>query len=372
MNAPLLRKTRLEVDTENLRRNYRNVRKRVGPECDIIAVVKGNAYSMGLVPVSQVFAGEGCGRFAVATPEEALELRESGFHQEILVMGAASTRALPLMVKKNVTLSCGNMNLAQALREESTRQGKRALIHLKIDTGLGRMGFFPEEAVEAARLIASWGNVRICGTYTHFATADEENLDFTRWQFQRFNQVLDVLSQEGIDAGLRHCCNSPATTNCPGMHLDAVRPGNLLYGLPSGFCHRECPLLSTCSLKTELVAVREVPGGFPMGYGLKFVTRGPQKVGILPIGFYDGFSRMRPSAQVLITGKRIPVIGTICMDTVMVDLSQLSGVEVGEEVTVIGSQGGETISVQDVADEMDTIATQVLSMITQRVPRVYI
>lgn len=372
MNSPLLRKTRLEISRKNLGANYRNVRKMVGLDRDVIAVVKANAYSMGLVPVSRCFAEEGCTRFAVATPEEALELRQAGFGQEILVMGTVSQRALPPLVKHDVTLSCGDMELAHALRKESARQGRSSSIHLKVDTGLGRTGFFPEKAVETAGVISGWKELQITGTYTHFATADEENLDFTRWQFQRFSQVLDELAGKGIETGLQHCCNSPATVNCPEMYLDAVRPGNLLYGLPSGFSHRKVQLLPTCALKTELLAIREVPRGFPVGYGLKFITRGPQKLGIIPIGFYDGFTRLRQNPKVLIRGRKIPIIGTICMDTAMVDLSQLPDAKVGEEVTVIGNQGGETISVQDIADELGTIVTQVLSMITQRVPRIYI
>lgn len=372
MESPLLRKTRLEVQTDNLRTNYRNVHKRVGLEREVIAVVKANAYSMGLVPVSKVFAEEGCRHFAVATPEEALKLRGAGFDQEILVMSTVHPRALPALVREDISLSCGDMDLALALKEESLRQGRKARIHLKIDTGLGRTGFFPEKALEAARSIASWKRLAIRGTYTHFATADEENLDFTRWQFQRFMEVLEGFAEEGIEPGLRHCCNSPATVNCPDMYLDAVRPGNLLYGLPSGFSHNLFPLLPTCSLKTELLSIREVPRGFPVGYGLRFVTRGPQKIGVIPIGFYDGFSRLRQDAKVLISGKRVPVIGTICMDTALVDLSQLPEAQIGDEVTVIGSQGDENISVQDIADELDTIVTHVLSMITDRVPRIYI
>lgn len=264
------------------------------------------------------------------------------------------------------------METAYTLKKESLRQGKQGKIHLKVDTGLGRRGFFPEEALDVAQRISSWGEVDLRGTYTHFATADEENLDFTRWQFQRFSEVLSRFSEKNINPGLRHCCNSPAIVNCPEMYLDAVRPGNLLYGLPSGFSHHSFPLFPACSLKTELLLIREVPRGFPISYGLHFVTRGPQKVGIIPVGFHDGFSRLRKNAQVLISGKKVPVIGTICMDSAMVDLSQLPKVRKGNEVVIIGCQGEESISVQDIAKEMGTIATQVLSMIGERVPRIYV
>ncbi|MBN1333171.1 MAG: alanine racemase [Synergistales bacterium] len=369
----LLRPTCLEVYRDQLRRNYREVRGLIPPECEIIAVVKADAYSHGAVEVSRVFEQEGCKWFAVATPDEALELRDAGLNGKILVLGASTKEAAGTYITRDISPACGDISFLKHMNSEAVKMNKPGRVHLKFDTGLGRTGFTEEDLPELLRTLSETENIIIEGAFTHFATADEENLDYTRWQFSRFRNIMTTFSKKGWDIPFQHVCNSPATVNCPEMSLSAVRPGNLLYGLPSGFTNRKIHLYPSCSLKTKIVVIREIPPRSGIGYGLKYMTRGNERIGILPIGFYDGLSRLLSGkAEVLVRGRRIPVVGTICLDQCMINLTHLPEAEPGDEVVVIGQQGNEEISMQEIADKLDTVVTQVLSFISKRVPRVYI
>ncbi len=369
----LLRPTTMKVNTNNLRLNYRNTRKLIPASCNIIAVVKANAYSQGLVEVAKIFSEEGCKFFAVATPEEALELRHSGLDCNILVMAASVPVACQEYVKHDITAACSNPDFLHQMNEAALQTGQKGKIHLKFDTGLGRTGFFEEDVPSILRNLDNLNNISVTGAFTHFATADEENLDYTRWQFSRFQKIMKLFEAAGKPISFQHVCNSPATVNCPEMNLSAVRPGNLLYGLPSGYCARPIDLYPSCSLETEVVAIRELPPRTGIGYGLKYMTRGVEKIGILPIGFHDGMTRLLSGkAEVLVREKRIPVVGNICMDQTMVNLTGLNDVKVGDPVVIFGRQGKEEISVEEIAKKLDTVVTQILSFIGPRVPRVYI
>ena len=369
----LLRPTIMKVNTNNLRLNYRNIRKLIPASCGIIAVVKANAYSQGLLEVSRIFSEEGCKSFAVATPEEALELRHSGLDCNILVMAASVPVACEEYVGHDITAGCSNLDFLHQMNEAALKTGQKGKIHLKFDTGLGRTGFFEEDVPSILRSLDNLNNISVTGAFTHFATADEENLDYTRWQFSRFQKIMKLFEAAGKPISFQHVCNSPATVNCPEMSLSAVRPGNLLYGLPSGYCARPIDLYPSCSLETEVVAIRELPPGTGIGYGLKYMTRGVEKIGILPIGFHDGMTRLLSGkAEILVREKRIPVVGNICMDQTMVNLTELPDVKVGDPVVIFGRQGKEEISVEEIAKKLDTVVTQILSFIGPRVPRVYI
>jgi len=345
----------------------------IPPECEIIAVVKADAYSHGAVEVSRVFEEEGCKWFAVATADEALELRNGDIKGNILVLGASMKEAAGIYITRDISTACGDLSFLRQMNSEAADLKKAGRIHLKFDTGLGRTGFTEDDLPELVRTLSETGNVIIEGAFTHFATADEENLDYTRWQFSRFKNIMTTLSEKGWNIPFQHVCNSPATVNCPEMALSAVRPGNLLYGLPSGFTNRNVRLYPSCSLKTKIAVIREIPPRSGIGYGLKYMTRGKERIGILPIGFYDGLSRLLSGkAEVLVRGKRVPVVGTICLDQCMINLTRLPEAEPGDEVVIIGKQGEQEISMKEIADKLDTVVTQVLSFISKRVPRVYI
>ena len=362
---------RMEIDGSAMRANYRSVGRLLEPGCRIIAVVKADAYGTGLLPAARALAEEGCRHFAVATVAEGIELRQGGLGGEILVLGSIPPRQASSVVEWGLSATCGDMDVAQSLRQAAAASGRRARIHLKVDTGLGRIGFFPEEALPAARTVQAWGEVEIAGITTHFAAADEPNLDYARWQGARFLEVLAELEAEGIRIPLRHACNSAAILNCPEMHLDAVRCGIFLYGLPSGYACRPLVLEPVFEVKSELVAVRRLPPRHPVGYGLRYVTRGETRLGIIPMGFNDGFLRGTKNPEVLVRGARVPVVGSVCMDQMMVDLAGVPEAVRGDEVVLIGRQGREEITAQEYAARLDTIPAQVMTLFSRRVARVY-
>jgi alanine racemase len=361
----------MEVASDNLRNNYRNIKKFVGAECEVFGIVKANAYSLGLLPVAKILEEEGCRWFGVAIPEEALALREAGFQENILVMGASPRKAASALVANNVVSSCGDLEFAEALREASIRLGKRACVHMEIDSGMGRTGFLPEQSLNAALVMQDMG-LDVRGAFTHFATADDADLSYTAWQYERFIESIEAIRGRGIAIPFLHACNSPAVIHCPQMHLNAVRPGNLFYGLSSGERRRPFPLLPSISVKTTLTAVREIPARSGISYGLRYMTRGDARIGVVPMGFYDGFARMSQDAVVLVHEQRVPVVGTICMDQIMVNLQSVPNAKIDDEVVVIGRQGDEEITVEEVAERLNTIATQVLSLFSARVPRIFV
>lgn len=366
-----LRLARVEIDISAIRENYRAVKRLLKPECRIIAVVKADAYGMGLGPVARVLASEGCSHFAVATVAEAIELRSQGLGGEVLVLGSIPERQAAEIPRWNLCATCGDLALATTLAQAGLQAGRPARLHVKVDTGLGRIGFAPGEILSAVKAIRSMEGTEISGIYTHFATADEPNLDYARWQGERFLDVLRALEEEGIRIPLRHACNSAGILNCPEFHLDAVRCGIFLYGLPSGYASRPIGLAPVFEVKSELVAVRELPARHPVGYGLRYVTRGATRIGVIPVGFNDGFLRGTRNPEVLIRGVRVPVVGSICMDQMMVDLAGVPGARKGDEVVLIGRQGGEEITALEYAGRIDSIPAQAMTLFSRRVARVY-
>jgi alanine racemase len=359
----------MEIDTDSLRANYRNIRKHVGPGCRVIGIVKGDAYSLGLITVARVLREEGCGMFGVATPEEALALRREGFQEDILVMGASPRIAAEPLVRSGVICACGDLDYALAMKEAAERTGRPARVHVKIDSGMGRTGFLPDQAAASAPALLGMG-LSVEGAFTHFAASEELNPDYTLWQFERFMAAVGEMRAAGLELPLLHACNSAAVIHYPQMHLDAVRPGNLFYGWPSGERNRPFPLVPSIAVKTALSAVRVLPPGSGVGYGLRYMTRGVQRIGVMPMGFYDGFARFQRNPEVLVGGKRAPVAGAICMDQTMIDLSQIPDARVGDEVVIIGRQGAEEITLEEIAKRIDSALTQVTSLFTHRVPRV--
>ncbi|MDR1378090.1 MAG: alanine racemase [Synergistaceae bacterium] len=364
-----LRPTRLEIDAASLRVNYRNIQKYVGPGCQIIGIIKGDGYSLGLLTIARILREVGCGMFGVATPEEALALRRDGFREDILVMSAAPRAAAEPLVRNGVICACGDLDYALAMKNAAERVGQPARVHVKIDSGMGRTGFLPNEAVANAPVLRDM-ELSVEGAFTHFATSEEPNPAYTLWQFERFMTAVEKIRAAGVELPLLHTCNSAAIIHYPQMRLGAVRPGNLFYGLPSGERSRPFPLMPSIAVKTALSAVRVLPPNSGIGYGLRYMTRGVQKIGVLPMGFYDGFARFQHNPEVLVGGKRVPVVGAICMDQTMIDLTRVPDARVDDEVVVIGRQGTEEITVQEIARRIDSVLTQALSLFTHRVPRV--
>lgn len=368
------RATRMEVNLQNLRHNYNAIKEHVGPGPQIMAVIKADAYGHGVIPVARALLEEGCQRFAVATPDEALEIREAGIHQPILVLGPSPCKVAPEYIRQNISAAFTDMEFAKAMSEAALQEDKPALLHMKIDTGMGRIGFLPEEVPQVLDNMSSLPGIELEGLFTHFATADESRLDYTETQFSKYTQVLNLLESKGVRIPLRHVCNSAGTLNSPEKYLDGVRPGVILYGMwPSGQCIRPIDLKPTFEVKTEVSLVRDLPPRSGIGYGLKYMTRGQERTAVLPIGYADGFSRaLSMKVHVLIKGKRVPICGNICMDQTMVNITSIPDVKVGDEVVLVGRQGEEVITPEEVAEARNTINYEVPIMFLKRVPRVYI
>lgn len=370
-----LRPTRMEVSLDNLRYNYRLIKKHVKGS-DVIAVIKANAYNLGAIPVAWALRQAGAMFFAVATPEEALELRDGGITSPVLVLGSSPYEAADSYVKWGIRAAITDMEMARAMSRAAVRRQKPAYIHLKIDTGLGRIGFFPEEALQVAGEIVSLPGIEAEGIFTHFALADTGDMTYTREQYRRFTIVVQRLAEKGIRPKIRHCCNSAGTLEVPEMALDAVRPGHIIVGMyPSPEVARSIIVKPCFEFKTAVGALRELPEGTGVSYGLDYRTRGTEKIAVLPMGYADGYYRelWSKGAEALVDGRRCPVVGRICMDQMMVNVTDVKNVAVGDEVVLIGKQGGEEISLDEVAGKLGTLTCVPPTLIsTKRVPRVYL
>lgn len=373
-----LRPTRMEVLLDNIRANYGAIRKHLdehgGAAAKIFGVIKANAYSLGALPVAWTLREAGVDYFIVATPDEALELRAGGILDPVLVLGASPYDAAPEYVRYGIRATITDMEMARALSAAAEKFGKSALVHVKIDTGMGRIGFRPDEVAEMVAQIAALPGVICEGAFTHFATADDADLSYAHEQHALFLKALDLIAAKGIKIPLRHCCNSGGTLSFPQWAMDGVRTGQILCGMyPTEHVPRSVPILPGFSFKTAVSAIRTLPPGQGVSYGQTYVTRSEERFAVLPVGYADGFTRaLSNKGEVLIRGTRCRVAGRICMDQCMVNVSHLPEVFVGDEVVIIGPQGGDEISLYEYAAKLDTIVAAIGAMITKRVPRVYI
>lgn len=345
----------ISVSRSALRHNFAAVQSLLLKDAEkppqLIAVVKANAYGHGAGETARVFQEAGADFFAVTTPSEALELREAGITGRILVFLPPLPEQCEWLLHADVDLTICNADNLRDIAEAARRSGKSASVHLKVDSGMGRLGALPGAAVALAQQIAEAPNLRFAGIYTHFARALEKDMAATRKQFGVFQNVLAELGSAGINPTLRHCANSAALARFPEMRLDAVRPGTILYGqYPSASVPRIIDLRETWRLQARIVSVREVPAGTAIGYGGEYVTRRPSKLAVLPIGYADGFTvaptsagagwrgiknLLRPSPVTMtIRGKRAPVLGRVAMQISTVDVTDVPGVSVGDIVTI--------------------------------------
>ncbi len=344
----------ISVSRSALRHNFGAVRDLLaqggGNPPQIIAVVKANAFGHGASETARVFQEAGADFFAVTTPAEALELREAGIMGRILVFLPSLPEQVPALLDANLDLTvCDAVGLS-AVGEAARAMGVNAAVHLKVDTGMGRLGVLPPDAPALARAIINDGAVHMAGVYTHFADALDKDERATRTQFSVFQAVLAEMERAGLVPGLRHCANSAALLRFPEMRLDAVRPGTILYGqYPSSAVPKLLGLQETWRLQARVVSVRDVPTGTAVGYGGEFVTRRPTKLAVLPLGYADGFTvapasagrgwrglkaLLRPTpVTVTIRGQRVPVVGRVAMQICTVDVTDVPGVAVGDVVT---------------------------------------
>lgn len=365
-----------EVNLDALKHNYKQIRGHVPHEVEIMAIVKADAYGHGAVEVSKLLQEEGVNRFAVAIVKEGEELRQQGITSPILVLGYTPRADIRALIENNLTQTVFSYEMAKVLSDEAGKLGKTVNIHIKVDTGMGRIGFLSSpQSIEEVKMIASLPHLNMEGIFTHFSTADEEDTAYTHKQWHIFEGFLQELREVGIELPVIHAANSAAIMCHSYADLNVVRPGIILYGYyPSGYLQgKVLDLIPAMTLKTQVVHVKELPEGHYVGYGRTHYTHHKTKVATIPVGYADGYSRRLSNVgRVLIRGQYAPIIGNICMDQFMVDVTNIEGVTVEDEVVLFGKQGENEIAVEEIASELGTINYEIICMIGKRVPRIYV
>lgn len=361
------RPTWAEVHLGALQDNLKRFRRRMPGSTRVLFVVKGNAYGHGAVECARAAQkSRAADWLGVSSVEEGVTLREAGIRMPVLVLGSLYPfESFLAAVEFGLVPTVASLDSARGLCEVARRLGRRVSCHLKIETGMGRIGMSPAAAVSVARYLKQQRSVDVAGAYTHFSCADCDP-EFTREQLRRFRRVLSELERGGAGVRIRHAANSVGALRFPSSRLDLVRPGLAIYGLYPGFS----PVLS---LKSKVVFLKTVPRGAAVGYGATFRARRPTRVATVPIGYADGLSRhLSNRGQVLLGGRRCPVIGNISMDMIMVDATSVPAARVGDDVVLVGRQGREAVAAGDVARAAGTIPYEVTTALTARVPRTYL
>ncbi|MBQ9413917.1 MAG: alanine racemase [Clostridia bacterium] len=376
-----LRRTWAEIDLDALRDNFKRIRFATEADCRVMAVVKADAYGHGAVLAAETLEAAGADWFAVSNLDEALQLRDAGITRPILILSYTPPEEAAVLSEADITQTVVSADHAKALSDAAAEAGVTLRVHIKLDTGMSRVGFFcqadddvliaAEQIAEAAALPA----LEAEGIFTHFTSADEPNGEAqTRAQYDRFCRVIDALAEKGITFRLRHCCNSAATLRFPEMHLDMVRPGVILYGLyPDGWMRSLLPLQPVMSLKTRVSQTKTVPAGTAVSYGRAYTAERAVSLATVPIGYADGYTRRASGkAFMLIHGEPAPVRGRICMDQCMLDISGVQGVAAGDVATAFGQSDGTFLPVETYASWSDTINYEIVCAIGKRVPRLFL
>jgi len=364
-----------EINLKNVAWNIQELKKLTGPQTRFMAVVKANGYGHGASEVAQAAMANGADSLGVATLEEALKLRQDGFAAPILVLGYTPEEGACELVEFGITQTVFSLDQAAALSRTAIRLGRKAKIQIKIDTGMGRVGFLPnQKSVEIIGAIAKLPHLSLQGFYTHFACADLPDKSHALGQLRRFQWFLALLEQKGIAVPLRHAANTAALMDLPQAHLDLVRAGIGIYGLyPSPAQSARAFLKPALSLKARVVQVKTVPAGTTISYGATFRAGRESVIATLPLGYADGISRnLSNRGQVLLNGCRAPIVGRICMDQLMVDATLAGPVREGDEAVLIGRQGLEEITATEIAGLLGTINYEITCMISSRVRREYL
>ena len=371
----MLRPVWAEIDLSAIENNIREIRRLTKPSAKVMAVVKANAYGHGAVEVSKTVLTNGADWLAVALLQEAVELREAGFSVPILILGYTPLEQMELVITNDLRQTIYSLEQAEALSSAAGKAGRKATVHIKVDTGMGRIGFLPkQESIDSIIKIARLPHLEVEGIYTHFAIADAEDKDYTIEQLQYFQWLLDQLAKSGLHISIRHAANSAALIDLPEAHFDLVRPGLILYGMyPSNEVQKtKLFLRQAMSLKAEVSYVKQVAKGTAISYGCTFVTARHSQIASLPLGYADGYTRLLSNnTDVLIKGKRAPIVGRVCMDQCMIDVTGFEDVAMGDEVVLMGRQENEFISAEEIASRIGTINYEVVCMFSSRVPRVY-
>lgn len=371
MDIKITAPTWAEINLDNIKFNLKNIKSLLSEDTKICGVVKANAYGHGAVEVSKLLQLEKIDYLAVARLEEGIELIENDITLPILCLGYIPKESLEIAIKDNIEITVYSLDVAKTINKIAARLGKVANIHIKIDTGMTRIGFIPNESsINEIISINSLQNIHIRGMYTHFATADEVNKEFTYEQVSKFKFVENSLCEKGVQIPIKHISNSAGTMDCEGLEFDMVRCGIILYGhYPSDDVDKnKMKLKPAMTLKTRVSHLKEISLNTGISYGLTYVTKDIERIATIPIGYADGFTRIQKNPKVIIKGEVFDVVGRICMDQCMVKINKDININIGDEVIIFGE---EIITVENIAKDLETINYEVLCMISRRVDHVY-
>lgn len=375
----LLKRTWADVSLDNLTHNYTVLRQQVPGSCRFLGVVKADAYGHGAVPVSHHLEELGAEFLAVSNLEEAVQLRRGEVHLPILILGYTPALYARDMAEMEIRQEVHSLSYARELEARLVGTDCRLRVHLKLDTGMARLGFFCREegVLEELLAVTRLPHLIVEGMFTHFPVADSldpADVAFTKEQYRTFRSFAEELEARKCRPEICHCCNSGATILYPEFAMDMIRPGIATYGIsPAPELAGRLDLRPLLTLRTTISQIRQYPAGVSVSYGRSYVTPSPRTIAVVSIGYADGLSR-KLSGQVsfLLRGVRVPVVGRICMDMCMVDVTDVPGARVGDKVTVLGAGGDDVISVCDLAEQLDTIPYEILCGINKRIPRIYL
>ncbi|MCM8710176.1 alanine racemase [Clostridium sp. SYSU_GA19001] len=370
-----LRPVWAEVDLDRLAHNMREIR-RIARSREIIAVIKADGYGHGALDIAPTLLENGATRLAVAVLNEAVELKRGGIMAPVMVLGFTPPSLIDMLLRYDIEQTVYSFELAKEISDLARKKHKTAKIHIALDTGMGRIGFLPDEkSLEEVYKISKLPNIIIEGLYSHFSTADEKDKSYAEIQLNKYNDFYDKLVKLGVNIKIRHIANSAAIIDMPETHFEAVRPGIIQYGYyPSQEVFKDkIDLKPVMSLKTNIVHIKNLPAGEYISYGRKFQTSRESIIATLPVGYADGYTRLLfEKAKVIVKGSFVPVVGRICMDQCMVDITDIKDVKLGDEVILMGEQGDLKFTAEDIGNLLGTINYEVTCMISKRVPRVYI
>jgi alanine racemase len=368
MNADT-RPTNLYVDLKAIEYNIREIQKKISSQTHIMAVIKASGYGSGAVNIIRTLMQNGISRLGVALANEGVELRSNGVTIPINVLIQPFYSELEKFPQYDLIPAIADIDIAQKLNAISDKMNKATKVHVEIDTGIGRIGIQPKDAIQFVVELKKLKNIEVEGIFTHFASSDS-NEKYTQMQIFKFNEVLNELAEKGIDISIKHACNSAGLVNYPEAHYNMVRPGLMLYGYyPDQEIRNKINLKPSLTLKSKVAFIKEVPPETAISYGGKFVTKRVSKIATIPLGYADGYRReLSNKGFIFVGGKIVPIVGTICMDVFMADVTDVDHVKAGDEVILFDNCN---ITVEEIAKQCGTINYEIISTIGERVPRVY-
>ena len=363
----------LEINLKNIAENIKSLKEAIS-KAKLMAVVKSNAYGHGLVPVAKTVARAGADYLGVDNIEEGLELRKARIKTPILVFGWPESDLVEEAIKKDLTLTVFDRDTLRMISKAGLKLRKHCKVHVKVETGMNRYGLMPVEVLDFFQYLKRTPKIELEGIYSHFASAESRDKSYTFKQLGAFQKILEELRREKIDIPIKHISNSAATLSMPSAHFDMVRLGITIYGLfPSSELGTFFELKPALELKSKIVSLKKMPGGEKISYGGSYLTDAPTTVAVIPLGYADGYDRRLSNfAKALVRGGRARVIGKVCMRAMMLDVSGIEGVKIGDEVVLIGKQGNEQITAGELAGLLGTINYEVVARLAESLPRIYI